>query len=146
MELDRGQADAAAVLSVGVHTSPCTAPGPDPITQARLLTVTSPTSEDAVAAPLRLCGTLIFLEFGCDGDTVGVIYDSLRAPADYVWRNESERKGGSFLKSCAAVNYFPFDSLLSLQTKNGWRVCVYKSVCGMHSRGSRGGSETMGAS
>lgn len=59
MEVDRGQADAAAALSVGVHTSPCTAPGPDPITQIRSLAVTSATSEDSVAAPLQLCGTLI---------------------------------------------------------------------------------------
>ncbi|GLD47767.1 platelet-derived growth factor subunit A [Lates japonicus] len=28
--LTAGQADIAAVLSVGVHTSPCTGPGPDP--------------------------------------------------------------------------------------------------------------------
>lgn len=82
MELDRGQVDAAAVLSVGVHTSPCAAPGPDPITQTRPLTVTSPTLEDAVAAPL--VWDLDFLEFGCDADTVGLIYDSLRAPADYI--------------------------------------------------------------
>lgn len=33
MEADRGQANIATVLSVGVHTSPCTGPGLDPITQ-----------------------------------------------------------------------------------------------------------------
>lgn len=32
MEADRGQADLATVLSVGVHTSPCAGPGLDPIT------------------------------------------------------------------------------------------------------------------
>lgn len=71
------------MLSVRVHTSLCAAPpGPDPIAQTRSLPVTSPTAEDAVAAPLRLRGTLIFIEFG---DTVRMIYSSLRAPADYVW-------------------------------------------------------------
>lgn len=60
MEVDRDQADAAAVLSVGVHTSPSAAPGPDPIIQTM---VTSATSVDSVAAPLQMCGTLIFRFF-----------------------------------------------------------------------------------
>lgn len=69
---------------------PALPPGPDPITQTRSRTVTSPTAEDAVAAPLRLRGTLILFKFG---DTVGMIYSSLRAPADYVWGNGIEGKG-----------------------------------------------------
>lgn len=63
MEVDRDQADAAAALSVGVHTSPSAAPGPDPIIQTRSLMVTSVTSVDSVAAPLQMCGTLIFRFF-----------------------------------------------------------------------------------
>lgn len=45
---------------------------------------------------------------------------SLRAPTDYVWGDEIELGcvcvwgGGSYLKSRAAVNYFPCDSRRSL--------------------------------
>lgn len=68
METDRGQADIATVLSVGVHTSPCIGPGPDPFThtQSHKLTVTSATVDqiralgEAVAVAQRLCGTLTY--------------------------------------------------------------------------------------
>lgn len=57
---------------------------------------------------------------------------SLRAPADYVWGDEIELGcvsvclgGGSFLKSRAAVNYFPCDSRRSLSR----RKRVRESAC-----------------
>lgn len=68
METDRDQADIATVLSVGVHTSPCIGPGPDPFshTQSHKVTVTSTTVGqvrvlgEAVAVAQRLCGTLTY--------------------------------------------------------------------------------------
>lgn len=88
MELDRGQVDAAAVLSVGV-------PRPRPHHTS--------TPADGDLTHLGRCSSCTsalvwdpdFLEFGCDGGIVGMIYDSLRAPADSAWADESERKGGA---------------------------------------------------
>lgn len=42
-----------------------------------------------------------------------MIYDRLRGPGDYVRGGvgQTGNEGPPFLKSFAAVNYFPFDSL-----------------------------------
>lgn len=67
-----------------------------------------------------------------------MIYASLRAPADYVGGGG----GGSFLKSCAAVNYFPCDSLRSLSRRKRVSESVYIKSCvactaGVHGAGQR---------
>jgi len=71
VEADRGQAEIATALNVGVYTSLSASPGPDPYTQihTHTLTVTSVTVGhirvlgEAVAVPLRLCGTLTYRVF-----------------------------------------------------------------------------------
>lgn len=61
MEADRGQAGIASVLSVGLHTSPCTGPGPDPFTQTHSDIYLSDSGVgDTVAVALQLCGALTF--------------------------------------------------------------------------------------
>lgn len=42
-----------------------------------------------------------------------MIYDRLRGPVDYVREGADGNEGPPCLKSLAAVNYFPFDSLSS---------------------------------
>lgn len=42
-----------------------------------------------------------------------MIYDRLRGPVDYVRARLDGNEGPPCLKSLAAVNYFPFDSLSS---------------------------------
>lgn len=61
MEADRGQAGIATVLSVGVHTSPCTGPGPDLFRQTHTDIYLSYSGVgDTVAVALQLCGAVTF--------------------------------------------------------------------------------------
>lgn len=148
MEADRGQADVATVLSVGVHTSPCAGP--------RLRSLHANTHNPGylrgLGSDLGVGGSSSCSCAGCwftgcfinkrqyDGDTVSVIYDHLKGPVDYVRRGWMEMRGLPVWSPLQLWIIFPLIHSALLLNEEGWAsLCVYINVCGVHDRGGGSG-------
>lgn len=147
MEADRGQADVATVLSVGVHTSPSAGPGPDPLNaNTHTCGYLSDSGSDLGVGGSSSCSCVGHWLMGCfinkrqyNGVTVSMIYDHLKGPVDYVRRGWMGMRGLPVWSPLQLWIIFP---LIHLGLFTKWRrvsefVCV--NVCGVHDGGCGAG-------